>query len=467
MTKEEAINIVRNIYQTDAEKEALQTLIPELFEGEDERMVRKLESFLSAYGTDYFSNDEYREIEVWLERQKENPKSAVPIPSNCVSDAKCEDRWHKVDDFLPDNPREVLCKDEAGNYFIGRYYVGEGWEISNYDDEDKPHHLNPPVSKWIDFPLEKQKEQKPISAVEVLARAGLKPYKDGNQWCILAGDNIQEGICGFGDTVDEALYQFLMEVLERQKEQKPIQFKNNELVDIIKGEFEGFRTLLKKKGIDYEPQRSYWEGFARLFDSSAREYVKERKPAEWSEDYREEDIQTRFAFYTYKDDPSVLYLSNVFVEEASRNHGFGTRILKAAEKAAEAVGAISIRLKVKQDSRANAWYRKMGYGYFTFEGEYDWLEKTLEYLKPSKSAEWSEEDKHRLSDAVCFLKSAKSHYADTGEIEKTIAWLKSLRSRPKAKLTLLDENIIDAAVAFVKQNDHFNCWGGIDKEIVL
>ena len=65
--------------------------------------------------------------------------------------------------------------------------------------------------------------------------------------------------------------------LERQKEQKPIEFKNDELVEIIKGEFEGFRTLLKKKGIDYEPQRSYWEGFARLFDSSAREYVKEQK----------------------------------------------------------------------------------------------------------------------------------------------------------------------------------------------
>lgn len=57
-----------------------------------------------------------------------------------------------------------------------------------------------------------QKEHS-MSAEEVLIRAGLKPYKDGNQWCILAGDNIQEGICGFGDTIDEALYQFLMEVL--------------------------------------------------------------------------------------------------------------------------------------------------------------------------------------------------------------------------------------------------------------
>ena len=98
------------------------------------------------------------------EKQKENPKSADSIPSDCMSSAKFEDRWHKVADSLPGNPREVLCKDEAGNYFIGRYYVGEGWEISNYDDEDKPHHLNPPVSKWIDFPSEKQKEQKPTNS---------------------------------------------------------------------------------------------------------------------------------------------------------------------------------------------------------------------------------------------------------------------------------------------------------------
>lgn len=36
----------------------------------------------------------------------------------------------------------------------------------------------------------------------------LKPklFKDGNQWCVLLGDNIQEGICGFGDTPNKALF---------------------------------------------------------------------------------------------------------------------------------------------------------------------------------------------------------------------------------------------------------------------
>lgn len=64
--------------------------------------------------------------------------------------------------------------------------------------------------------LEKQKEQK-TAVEEVLIKAGLKSFKDGNQWCILVGDNIQEGVCGFGDTIEDALYEFLKEVCEQQK----------------------------------------------------------------------------------------------------------------------------------------------------------------------------------------------------------------------------------------------------------
>lgn len=127
------------------------------------------------------------------------------------------------------------------------------------------------------------------------------------------------------------------------------------------------------------------------------DFLQQEQPVEWEDEYREEDLRTRFAFYTYKneEDDSVLYLSNVFVEEASRNAGFGTKILEAAEKVAETIGAITIRLKVKQDSPANAWYRKRGYGYIAFEGDYDWLEKNLEYLKPKRNeqpVEWLEEE---------------------------------------------------------------------------
>ena len=38
----------------------------------------------------------------------------------------------------------------------------------------------------------------------------LKPSltKDGNQWCVLYGDNIQSGISGFGDTPYKAILDF-------------------------------------------------------------------------------------------------------------------------------------------------------------------------------------------------------------------------------------------------------------------
>ena len=168
------------------------------------------------------------------------------------------------------------------------------------------------------------------------------------------------------------------------------------------------------------------------------EKQKKQKPAEWSEDWREEDVQTRFAFYTYKDDPSVLYLSNVFVEEMSRNHGFGTRILRAAEKVAETIGATTISLKVKQNSPANAWYRKNGYGYVAFEDGYDWLEKNLEYMKPNKQ-EWSEEDEEMLNSCISSIEEAKENryaYKETDgdtSYDHEIAWLKSLRPQPHWK----------------------------------
>ena len=46
-----------------------------------------------------------------------------------------------------------------------------------------------------------------------------------------------------------------------------------------------------------------------------------------------------------------------------------------------------------------------------------------------KPVEWSEEDEHRITDAIYFLESAKSHYADTSELDAAINFLKSLHER--------------------------------------
>lgn len=35
-----------------------------------------------------------------------------------------------------------------------------------------------------------------------------KIYMDGDQWCARLGENIQEGVCGFGDTPEKAVSDF-------------------------------------------------------------------------------------------------------------------------------------------------------------------------------------------------------------------------------------------------------------------
>lgn len=70
MTREEAIKIVRNIYQTDAEKEALATLIPELAESEDERIIRTLQDYVKNRNWP-LNGPTQDEVLVWLEKRKE------------------------------------------------------------------------------------------------------------------------------------------------------------------------------------------------------------------------------------------------------------------------------------------------------------------------------------------------------------------------------------------------------------
>jgi len=44
--------------------------------------------------------------------------------------------------------------------------------------------------------------------VALVTALNLKPYKDGNEWCYLLGENIQAGVCGFGKTPYDAAQDF-------------------------------------------------------------------------------------------------------------------------------------------------------------------------------------------------------------------------------------------------------------------
>ena len=47
---------------------------------------------------------------------------------------------------------------------------------------------------------------------ECISALSVKPFKDGNQWCFLYGKNIQEGICGFGETIFMAAWDLYRKV---------------------------------------------------------------------------------------------------------------------------------------------------------------------------------------------------------------------------------------------------------------
>lgn len=68
--------------------------------------------------------------------------------------------------------------------------------------------LQPNDSSWV--------AQRMVDSVNILEAEQLRPcilfrarvFQDGNMFCALFGDNIQEGIVGFGETPDEATREF-------------------------------------------------------------------------------------------------------------------------------------------------------------------------------------------------------------------------------------------------------------------
>jgi hypothetical protein len=55
-----------------------------------------------------------------------------------------------------------------------------------------------------------QRMEAAVISAEMALVATLKPsiYIDGDEWCVLLGENIQNGISGFGDTSYKAILNF-------------------------------------------------------------------------------------------------------------------------------------------------------------------------------------------------------------------------------------------------------------------
>jgi GNAT superfamily N-acetyltransferase len=94
----------------------------------------------------------------------------------------------------------------------------------------------------------------------------------------------------------------------------------------------------------------------------------------------DKDNILRFALYVYDDDPTTLYLSNVFVSENYRQRGLGNIILKMADEIAKSHGADTLMLKVLKKSFVHNWYERHGFEDFVCDDEdlnYMWMRKDI------------------------------------------------------------------------------------------
>lgn len=66
---------------------------------------------------------------------------------------------------------------------------------------------------------EQKKTEEELRRPSVVYRPSI--FIDGNQWCALYGENLQEGVAGFGDSPGEAMQNFDEEWYKKLEVKKP------------------------------------------------------------------------------------------------------------------------------------------------------------------------------------------------------------------------------------------------------
>ena len=75
--------------------------------------------------------------------------------------------------------------------------------------EEKYDGYSKEVYEYLDQDLTSNREW---NIVHALKDCGIMPYRDGNQWCILIGEDLQSSICGFGELIYDAFIDFMKNV---------------------------------------------------------------------------------------------------------------------------------------------------------------------------------------------------------------------------------------------------------------
>ena len=211
----------------------------------------------------------------------------------------------------------------------------------------------------------------------------------------------------------------------------------------------------------------------------------------------------RFAIYKYDDDDDTIYLSNVFVKEDSRRHGYGNEILTAAEDYARKFNASTICLKVLSGSDVHRWYKRHGYEDIEKDEEergYMWMKKDMRLtesiwgsirnksLGQEERIEDTEMTKKDLDDLDSFITSFGSHVVyglsrgeEEGTLEKFCDYIEKdedVKDANKDKILKYvkehwDEEVKDDVIGSIeqsqlewKQDMYESVWGDIRKKSI-
>ena len=86
------------------------------------------------------------------------------------------------------------------------------------------------MAEWDQYESEaastKSQTEQERADFSLISLLGLSPFRDGNMWCFLWGENLHEGVAGFGPTVRSAAQNFLVAVYKDRSTNVPVTQKN-------------------------------------------------------------------------------------------------------------------------------------------------------------------------------------------------------------------------------------------------
>lgn len=251
MTREEAIKLVKQIkgamVYTEEEKKALETLIPELCENEDERIIKKLQEYVKNRNWS-LNGPTQDEVLAWLEKQKEQKiisqedfdmakyKVLCGEPNLDLEIASYTEKNVHLPITGKNEPMDIMESDwiKCAKFF---YNLGKKQKEQKFTDETMQEKDRIDSS----FTKMKQKEQKP--GIEVTLN-DIAPFeKEFRRLC--GAYNIK---LPFGRPFDvhhlcEDLLKFL-----KKKEQKPTEWSEKYITDVF--EKVGLAKIVREQGND-------------------------------------------------------------------------------------------------------------------------------------------------------------------------------------------------------------------------